>query len=91
MSKVIPVGKYFYLPEIHKSFTFRKMLDFNSLSTMLFQKYCDIPAEKIGVWFFDGLEPKDVWLRYCGTAGKPAANGENKHQPKYREKPVYLT
>ena len=29
----------------------------------------------------EGLVPMDVWLKYCGTAGKPALNGENKHQP----------
>ena len=32
-----------------------------------------------------------VWLRYCGTAGKPGGNRENKRQPVAREAPVYST
>lgn len=26
-------------------------------------------------------EPAGVWLKWCGTVGKPGGNGENKHQP----------
>jgi hypothetical protein len=25
--------------------------------------------------------PTGVWLKWCGTVGKPGGNGENKHQP----------
>jgi len=37
------------------------------------------------------LDPTAVWLKYCGTVGKPGGNGENKPQPKNRKTPVYLT
>lgn len=40
---------------------------------------------------FEGLEPTDVWLRYCGTTGKPRGKRTNKNQSVYREKPAYLT
>ncbi len=33
------------------------------------------------VRFCEGSSTTDVWLRWCGTAGKPGGNGEHKHRP----------
>ena len=38
-------------------------------------------AANLQVRFCEGSSTTDVWLRWCGTAGKPGGNGEHKHQP----------
>jgi hypothetical protein len=38
-------------------------------------------AGKPHVRFCEGPGPTGVWLKYCGTAGKPGGNRENKPQP----------
>jgi hypothetical protein len=37
------------------------------------------------------MGPMDTWLNNVAPLGNQAVNGENKHQPVYREKPVYST
>ena len=38
-----------------------------------------------------GVETMAARIRYCGTGGKPAGNGENKLNPKLLENPIYST
>ena len=42
-------------------------------------RFCEGPGVTVG------------WLRYCGTAGKPGGNRENKPQPETPEVPGLLT
>jgi hypothetical protein len=46
-----------------------------------FQKSCDMDDRKVVCWICEGLGPMDIWLKYCGTAGKPSSKRRKQSQP----------
>jgi len=63
------------MPCLVLTFDFR----FNTFNSS--QSKCLVRQAKVGEsgWLRTG--PTDTWLKYYGTAGNQAVNGENKHQP----------